>query len=97
MKRVIYKKTGVVNKDTKSFPAILFRSRERKRNLLIGNSPVEVSDREYEALKKSKHSADIVAVTKSTKLPEPMEVIKGEPIKKVEKKTFAKKKKGDRK
>ena len=101
MKRVIYKKTGEVNKDTKSFPAILFRSRERNRNLMIGNSPVEVSDNEYEALKKSKHSADIVTVTKKTKLPEPMEVIKGEPsVKKKEKKfepKFKKKKKGGKK
>lgn len=72
MKRVYYKKTGKVDKDTKSFPVILFRSRERNRNIIIGNSPIIVSNAEYEILKKSKHSNDIKLYTKKTKLPEPM-------------------------
>lgn len=75
MKKVIFKKTGEVNNETKSFPAILFRSNERgRKGFLIGNSPVEVSDTEYEFLKK-KHGSDIVLITKKTKLPKPMEVI----------------------
>ncbi len=94
MIRVIYKKSGEINKDTKSFPAILFRSRERNRGILIGNSPVEVSEREYEALKKSRHGNDIAKVTKATKLPEPMKVEYGQPAeeKSVKKKRRKKKK-----
>jgi len=75
MKRVIYKRTGVVDKSTKSFPAIMFRSRERNRNVLIGNTPVEVSDNEYDILKAGRHGKDIVSVTAKTKLSEPMEVV----------------------
>ena len=97
MKRVIYKKTGEVNKDTKYFPAILFRSRERNRNILIGNAPVEVSDDEYKILKEGKHGKDITLFTKNTKLPKPMEVvIKGSEkkylkiVKEIEKKIKAK-------
>jgi len=94
MKRVIYKKTGDVDKKTKSFPAILFRSRERNKNLLIGNAPVEVSDREYSVLKAGKHGKHIVAVTANTTLSKPMEHdINGPEIKtvKVEKKSPKKK------
>ena len=82
MKRVVCKKSGIITRDTKSFPAILFRSRERNRNILIGNAPVEVSDNEYDILKKGKHGKDIALFTAKTKLSEPMEVIKGKPKKK---------------
>lgn len=72
MVRVIYKKTGEVNKETKSFSAILFRSRERNRVILIGNSPVEVSQGEYEKLKAGKHGKDIIKVTSRVNLTKPM-------------------------
>ena len=77
MKQIIYKKTGEINNDTKKFPALLFRSRERNRNILIGNAPVEVTDSEYEKLKAGKHGADIVLFTSKTKMAKPMEVVHG--------------------
>jgi len=100
MKRVIYKKTGIVDKLTKSFPAIMFRSRERNRNILIGNAPVEVTDTEYEKLKQSRHGKDIALVTAKTKLAEPMEIDINAPKEKVKKKKTPKKikkKKGGKK
>ena len=51
MKRVIYRKTGDVDLTTKRIPILMFRSRERNRNIIIGNAPVEVTDSEYEKLK----------------------------------------------
>ena len=96
MKRVVYKKSGEINKDTKSFPAILLRSRERNKIIYIANAPVEVTDGEYETLKK-KYEKDIVLVTSQTKLSKPMEVvIKGSELKtkKVRSKRKIKKKKG---
>ena len=78
MKRIIYKKTGEIDKDTKKFPALLFRSRERNRNIIIGNAPVEVTDSEYEKLKAGKHGADIMLFTKNTKMAKPMEIKSGE-------------------
>ncbi len=82
MKKIIYKLTGEVDKSTKKFPALLFRSRERNRNILIGNSPVEVSNSEYEILKSGKHSKDIILVTKKMNLPKPMEIVMGKSVKK---------------
>ena len=77
MKRVIYKQTGEVDKDTKRMKILMHRSRERNKNIIIGNAPVEVTDSEYDALKKGKHGADIVLVTGKTKLSAPMEHIVG--------------------
>lgn len=89
MKYVIYKKTGTVNEKTKSFPALLFRSRERHRSILIGNNPVEVSDREYDALKNGKHGKEIALYVKKK-----VEITRGEkaPIKKDKKPIFKKNK-----
>ncbi len=93
MKRVIYKKTGEVNKETKQFKAILFRSRERKKMILIGNSPIDVTDGEYEKLKSSKHGKDIMLYGKNTKLPKPIEVDISSKVKKTVKKKVLKLKK----
>ena len=78
MKYIIYKKTGEVNKETKGFPMIMHRSRERNKILYIGNAPVEVTDNEYKNLKASKHSKDILLVTNKTKLSTPMSHAIGE-------------------
>lgn len=72
MKRIIYKLTGEVDKSTKQFPALLFRSRERNKNVIIGNSPVIVSDNEYKVLKESKNGKDIALVKDKKSLPKPM-------------------------
>jgi len=83
MKRVIYKHTGDIDKSTERMKILLYRSRERNRNILIGNAPVEVTDVEYEALKKGKHGKDIVLVTKATRFAVPLVhgVGKGKPLK----------------
>jgi len=73
-KKVIFRHTGDVDKETKSFRMIMFRSRERNRNVFIGNSPVIVSDNEYKILKNGKHGKDIVLVTSRTRLSKPLEI-----------------------
>ena len=82
MKKIIYKLTGEIDKSTKQFPAILFRSRERNKNIIIGNSPVIVSNDEYKILKDGKHGKDIMLVKSIESLPKPLEIdISGPKIK----------------
>jgi len=73
MKKIIYKPTGDVHRHTKQFPILAFRSRERNKVIYIGNTPVEVSDKEYDVLKNGKNGKDIQLVSKKTKLSNPME------------------------
>jgi len=74
MKRIIYKPTGDVSKADKAINMIRFNSKERTGPLHIGNSPVDVSDREYDVLKKGAFGADIVIFNKKTKMSKPIEI-----------------------
>lgn len=74
MKKVIYQKAGKIDRETGSFPMLLHRSRERNKILKIANSPVEVTDSEYQALKNGKYGDDIILVEDRGGLPAPIKI-----------------------